>query len=145
MPGLFAASGSMASCPRTLRPKPLNLSPLPLDRVVQFLVVAMLDQVGQDLQDPARAAVESQLSACQVTFTQASLDGRSFIDCPEAPQRKGGGHRPAYPCRIRVRIQYSNWAVTGFTGLARLASVRTWGERPDSGVAVSAVLIGGTS
>jgi hypothetical protein len=100
MPGAFAASGSMASRPRTPRSNPLKLSTVPLDRLVQFLVVAVLDQVGQDLKDPARAAVESQLSARQITFTQASLDGRSFIDCPEAPQRKGG-HKPNVSLSVR--------------------------------------------
>src|ERR1700733_5113349 len=92
MPELFAVSGSMAFRPRTPRPNPLDLSTLPLDRLVQLFVVAVLDQVGEDLQDPARAAVESQLSARQITLAQASRDRRSLIDYPEAPQRKGSGH-----------------------------------------------------
>src|SRR5580658_5681610 len=92
IPGLFAVCGSMAFGPRTPRSEPLDLSSVPLDCLVQFFVVAVLDQVSEDLQDPARAAVESQLSAGQITLAQASLDRRSLIDYPEAPQRKGSGH-----------------------------------------------------
>jgi hypothetical protein len=39
--------------PRTPRSHPLDLSPVPLDRLVQLLVVAVLDQVGQDPNWPA--------------------------------------------------------------------------------------------
>src|ERR1700733_2403743 len=92
MPGSFAACGSMVFRPWTPRSHPLDLSPVPLDRLVQLLVVAVLDQVSEDLQDPARAAVESQLNAGHLALAQASRDRRSLIDGPEAPQRKGSGH-----------------------------------------------------
>jgi hypothetical protein len=79
--------------PRPATLKPLQQASVPPDGLVQLLVVAVLDQVGQDLQDAARAAVESQLSAGQVTLTRPRVDGRSLVDCPKASQRKGG-HKP---------------------------------------------------
>jgi len=44
MPGAFAVSGSMACRPRMPRSNPLKLSTVPLDRLVQFLVIAVLHQ-----------------------------------------------------------------------------------------------------
>jgi hypothetical protein len=87
-----AASGSMISRPRPRQSKPFNLAPVPLERLVQFIVVAVLDQERQDLQDSVRAAVESQLRAGQVTLARPRVD-RTFVYCPKAPQRKGS-HKP---------------------------------------------------
>jgi hypothetical protein len=87
----------MAFRPRTPRSNPLDLSTLPPDRLVQLLVVAVLDQVGQDLYDSSGAAVESQLSASHITLAQVSRDSRSFIDGPKAAQRQGGGHKGSLP------------------------------------------------
>jgi len=81
----FGVNGLSPPAAEMPRSHPLDLSPVPVDRFVQLLVVAVLDQVREDLQNPACAAVESQLNVGHLALAQGSRDCRSLIDCPEAP------------------------------------------------------------
>lgn len=53
-------------------PESLDLSPVLLDRRIQFLVLAMLEQVGEDPQDSSCAAVEGQLRANSLALAYAA-------------------------------------------------------------------------
>jgi hypothetical protein len=61
----------MAFRPRTPRSNPLDLPPVPLDRLVQLFVVALLDQMGENLQHTPYATVEGKLRDREVTPAQS--------------------------------------------------------------------------
>src|SRR5260370_41545434 len=86
MPGAFAVSGSMACRPRKPRSNPLKLSTVPLDRLVQFLVIAVFHQVGRRKQGGERSFWMGQSD-------EESSGGRNPVRIPFDPS-KNTRHAP---------------------------------------------------
>src|SRR6516164_1094217 len=79
------------------QPLPLNLldqPPVPTDRLVQLLVLTLLNEVCENPEHAPCAAVKSQLCDRQVALVdRIGHDASPLVDLPKTPEGKLRGHR----------------------------------------------------